>query len=263
MREKSLTVTLRSSFAISLLLLAACSSDVRSGQESASTAYPAKVSEGDAISAEKALRALDDSAHIQSLRAISPHLIELSTSDGVAYVTRDFKHMIVGNVLDVKTGDNITEVRVADLQKVSWDSLPVDVALKNGTGSRKVFIVEDPNCAYCMKLHATLAKIPDLTVYSLVMPILGPQSQQMATQVMCSPNPAQAWSDLMSRGVRPAADLCEAGITKIGAAMASGQRLKVQSTPVMFFEDGTRVNGAVSAEDIEKALQRAKPVAKS
>lgn len=257
MRGNLVTVTLRSIIVCtSVLALTGCWKEVRSEASK-------EVTVADAKGAESALRALDDSAKIQAIQVISPHLLELSTSDGVAYVTRDFKHMIVGNVLDVADGNNITELRMAELQRVKWDSLPIDLTLKSGNGSRRIMVVEDPNCGYCKQLHVTLAQIPDLTVYSLVAPILGPQSQALSAQVMCSPNPAQAWSDLMAKGVRPASDICDAGIQRVGAAHASAQRLKVQSTPVIFFEDGSRVSGAVSADDIERALQRAKPSVKS
>ena len=50
------------------------------------------VSDTEAKQVELALRAVDDMAKIQSLKALSPHLIEMSTSDGVAYVTRQAVH---------------------------------------------------------------------------------------------------------------------------------------------------------------------------
>lgn len=215
------------------------------------------VSETEAKQVEVALRAVDDSAQIQSLKALSAHLIELSTSDGVAYVTRDYKHMIVGNVLSVANGRNLTEDRIVERQRVSWELLPTDLALKRGNGSRKIFLVEDPSCGYCRQLHETLAAVPDVTVYSLVVAILGPQSQQQAARILCSEDPAKSWADWMGKGVRPAADLCDRGVERLGGAMAAAQRLGVKSTPVMIFEDGTRRVGASSAEDIEKALQQA------
>ncbi|MFD1709783.1 DsbC family protein [Ottowia sp. GY511] len=215
------------------------------------------VSDTEAKQVELALRAVDDMAKIQSLKALSPHLIEMSTSDGVAYVTRDYKHVIVGNVLSVANGRNLTEDRIVEMQKVSWEHLPTRLALKRGNGSRKILVVEDPSCGYCRQLHETLATVPDVTVYSLVVAILGPQSQQQAARILCSEDPAKAWSEWMGKGVRPAADLCERGVERLGGAMAAAERLGVKSTPVMIFEDGTRRVGASSSQDIEKALQQA------
>ena len=230
----------------------------QSSRKTQSNAAVEAVSDSEAKQVEVALRAVDDMAQIHSLKALSPHLIELSTSDGVAYVTRDFKHLIVGNVLSVANGRNLTEDRIVEMQKVSWADLPLNLAIKRGNGSRKIFLVEDPNCGYCRQLHNTLASVPDVTVYSLVVAILGPQSQQHAARILCSADPAQSWSDWMEKGVRPAADLCDRGIERLGGAMAAAQRLGVKSTPVMFFEDGTRRVGASTKKDIEDALEAAR-----
>src|SRR5690625_6848842 len=69
---------------------------------------------------------------------------------------------------------NLTAQRVQELNRVYLSQLPLDDAVKQvkGDGSRQLVVFEDPNCVYCKRLHETFAELDDLTVYSLMFPIL-------------------------------------------------------------------------------------------
>lgn len=56
--------------------------------------------------------------------------------------------IIAGQMIDAKSGRNLTEERQRTLNTVKWSSLPFDdaVTTKRGTGRRKIAVFSDPNC---------------------------------------------------------------------------------------------------------------------
>src|SRR5690625_7777347 len=101
---------------------------------------------------------------------------------------------------------NLTAQRVQELNRVYLSQLPLDDAVKQvkGDGSRQLVVFEDPNCVYCKRLHETFAELDDLTVYSLMFPILAPDSRTIAEHVWCADDPTHAWSEWMHREEGPA-----------------------------------------------------------
>jgi thiol:disulfide interchange protein DsbC len=205
---------------------------------------------------QTAIQHLMPEASISQVNPLSPHLTEVYVGDALAYMTPDGKHLLVGKVIDTQTGKDLSEASLTMANGVSWKDLPFAATLKVSTGSRELFLVEDPNCGYCRELHKTLAQIKDLTVHVLPAPILGVASQTQIERVYCSTDPVATWMQVMTRGVHPAAAICDPGVQKSAQAMLAARALNVRSTPVMFFPSGQRITGVVSKEEIEKALQQ-------
>ncbi len=99
------------------------------------------------------------------------------------------------------------------INAIAWDSLPLDLAIKrrNGAGTRRIAIFEDPDCPYCKALERTLREVDDLTVYVLLFPIeeLHPQAADKARAVWCAQDRARAWDEVMRSGVAPPAAPCK------------------------------------------------------
>ena len=83
-------------------------------------------------------------------------------------------------------------------------------------------------------------------------PILGPDSVKKSQAIWCAKDPGKAFEDWMLDGVTPTAANCNTDA--ITRNTEFGQRNKIQGTPAIFFADGTRVPGAISAEEVEKRL---------
>ena len=49
---------------------------------------------------------------IDSIERVNNSFFEIIIQDQLYYLTADFKHLIVGNVIDFQTGDNLTENRL-------------------------------------------------------------------------------------------------------------------------------------------------------
>ena len=175
------------------------------------------------------------------------------------YVDEEAKVVIAGQVIDAKTGRNLTEERQRELSKVSWESLPLQwsIASKRGTGRRKIAIFSDPNCPYCKRFEGDLAKLDDITVHILPYPVISPASVRQAKAVWCSKDRAKAWNDLMLKRIEPQASPdCETPIEKI---VETGRRLGASATPTWFVETGERYSGAMPLEQLTNVLDKASP----
>lgn len=189
-------------------------------------------------------------------------LIELTGGGEVFYTDEKTSFLLLGSLIDTKTRQNVTELRVRKLSAIKFDSLPLESAFKivRGNGSRRIAIFADPNCGYCKRFERDLITIPDITVYMFLYPILSPDSTVKARAVWCSADRGKAWLDLMLKETPPAgAGTCETPIDKI---VAYGHEKRISGTPTIFFEDGERVPGAMPLEAFEKRLAEAKVAAK-
>lgn len=178
----------------------------------------------------------------------------------IYYVDEAARVIISGQVIDAKTGQNLTEARVRELNKVKWSSLPLQWAItsKRGSGQRKIAILSDPNCPYCKRFEEDLAKLDDITVHILPFAVLGPKSTEQSKAVWCSKDRAKAWNDLMFRRVEPqAASDCQNPIDELAQF---GRSIGANATPTWFLENGERYSGAVPLEEVRRLLDQASAV---
>jgi thiol:disulfide interchange protein DsbC len=179
----------------------------------------------------------------------------------VFYTDKNATFILIGNLIDAKTQRNVTEERIRDLMRVKFETLPLESAIKQvkGNGSRKMAVFSDPDCPYCRKLDAELAKITDVTIYTFLYPIasLHPQAGDKSRAVWCAPDRVKAWEDLIQKGTVPqAVGKCENPLAKIAEL---GRKLKVNGTPTIIFADGMRIPGMVPAANLEKLLNGERP----
>lgn len=177
----------------------------------------------------------------------------------IIYTNASGSHLILGELLESKSMVNITEARLDKLNAINFEKdLPLGLALKSvyGTGSRKIAVFEDPNCGYCKRFRKeTLAKLQDTTVYTYVYPVLGKDSIDKAQKVMCATDKAKMWDDWMLKDQSPTGTgNCN---PPIEALVNLGRSMGVAGTPTVFFQDGTRVSGAVAASDLNRRIAAA------
>lgn len=183
-----------------------------------------------------------------------PELYEVRLGSELLYTNAGLDFVLQGALVDVSTLTDLTAQRIEELNRVDFASLPLKQAVKQvkGDGSRQIVVFEDPNCVYCKRLHETFAELDNLTVYTLMFPILAPDSRTIAEHVWCADDAAQAWSDWMLNEKLPAEVTCD---NPIDGLLELGLDLGVQGTPAIFFEDGSRVNGWLPADKLEAKLQ--------
>ena len=173
-----------------------------------------------------------------------PGLFEVQVGMDLLYSDADVSYVMQGSLIDAQSRIDLTSARLVELSQVPFDQLPLDKAIKQvkGNGERVLVAFEDPNCGYCKRLHETLSEVDNVTVYTLLYPILSPDSKDKSRNIWCAPDRVAAWRNWMLDGVVPAEAKCETPIEEIAAL---GRQMTIRGTPALFFADGSRVNGAM------------------
>jgi thiol:disulfide interchange protein DsbC len=183
---------------------------------------------------------------------------EVLVGNDVFYTDKDSKYLIQGDIIEVSSGKNITELRQADLNRIKWTDLPQANAFKtvHGNGLRQLAIFADPNCGYCKRLEKSLQQLDNITIYTYLIPILSTDSAVKAKQIWCSADPAKAYADWMINGIALSGKTdC---ITPLDKNLALAKTYGITGTPTLFFVDGSRIPGAAQISDIEKKLNALK-----
>lgn len=192
-----------------------------------------------------------------------------AVANGVNVFYTDAKGDIAffGPMIDLKNKRNLTELRVQELSRVDFASLPFAQAMVQvkGKGTRKLAIFSDPECPYCQQLEKELSLIDDVTIYTFLLPIteLHPGAAKKSQAIWCSVDPVKAWGDYMLRGIEPvqAKPACEAPLMQVAE---TAKRLRIEGTPGIIFPDGTLQAGTLDSRVIEKRLHTSvQAVAKS
>lgn len=190
-----------------------------------------------------------------------PGLYELRAGADVFYTDENGDHLIRGHVIDTKTKTNLTEERIAKLTAINFAALPIKDALvwKQGSGARKIVVFADPNCMYCKKFEQELQGVKDITVYTFLYPILGPDSNEKSRNIWCAKDNGRVWSDWMLRGKAPKPRGAQCDISALQRNVTLGQKHRIDGTPGIVFEDGKLVAGAIERDQLEKQLTINKP----
>ena len=180
-------------------------------------------------------------------------LYEVRLGSEILYTDAKTNYIFSGNIIDGKSMQNLTEMRLRELNAVKWEDLPLNAAIKTvlGKGKRRLAVFAVPNCPYCKRFEKEVAKLDNLTVYTFLYAILSQDSHDKSKAVWCAADRSKAWNDLMLNGAVPAAGDCDTPIEK---NLALGRKYRITGTPTLIFANGERVPGAVTVEQLEKLL---------
>ena len=176
----------------------------------------------------------------------------------VFYTDAQGNFLIQGSLIDTKSKRNLTEERTEKLSAIDFSALPIKDAftIVRGNGKRKMAVFEDPNCGYCKRFERDLQNVNDVTIHMFLYPVLGPDSTEKTRNLWCAKDRAKTWQDVMVRDQPVPKAACDS--TAIDRNIEFGRKLKITGTPTIFFADGSRVPGAINAQQVEKFLTEAK-----
>ena len=188
-----------------------------------------------------------------------PGLWEVRIGSELLYTDEQGNHIIQGSLFDTKAKVNLTDKRIEKLTAIDFDDLPLKDAMvvKQGTGARKLAVFADPNCGYCKRFERDLLTVKDVTIYTFLYPVLGPDSSEKSRSIWCSKEAMKTWRAWMIDGVVPPKAMGKCDVGAIERNSAFGRNYRVNGTPAIVFEDGKRVPGAMAAADVEKRLAEA------
>ena len=194
-----------------------------------------------------------------------PGLWEVRIGNDLLYTDEQGNHLIQGTLFDTKAKVNLTDKRLEKLTAIDFDQLPLKDAMvvKQGSGARKLAVFADPNCGYCKRFERDLLSVKDVTIYTFLYPVLGPDSNDKSRSIWCSKDAMKTWRAWMIDGVTPPKAMGACDTAAIERNSAFGRKHRINGTPAVLFEDGKRVPGAMPAAEVEKRLAEAARPGKS
>ncbi len=182
-------------------------------------------------------------------------LFEVRVGSEIFYTDEKGQYLFFGNIVEGRSGTDLTKQRTDELSKVKFSDLPLDLALKmvKGNGKRVFATFEDPNCGPCKQVRKNLQELNNVTVYTFMYNILAEDSADKSKNIWCSPDRNKAWDEWMlhAKAAPVAAQNCANPNEKV---LELGKKLRVNATPTLIFTDGSRMPGAVDAKKIEEKL---------
>jgi len=180
-------------------------------------------------------------------------LYEVQMGQEIVYTDERASYLINGEVIDARSRRNLTQDRIDKLSEVRFDSLPLELAIKQvrGNGKRQIAVFSDPNCPYCKQLDQGIAKLDDVTIYTFLYPILAKDSPDKARAIWCAPDRARTYNEWMLSGKRlPANTDCDVPLQRM---LELGRNLGIKSVPVTVMSNGQRVVGS-RIEEVQRLL---------
>lgn len=185
-------------------------------------------------------------------------LYEVLTPRGIVYTDKTGSFVSFGPIVDTATKVNLTEKRLEDFSKFVFNELPFKDAIKTvkGNGSRVIATFEDPNCGFCRRLMTELEKMDNVTIYTFLIPIMGPDSAVKSTAIWCAPEQSSAWTGFMTgKAPLPASPTGQCD-TPFKRNTALQGKLRITGTPAILFPDNTKTPGYVTAAVIEAKFKK-------
>jgi thiol:disulfide interchange protein DsbC len=195
-----------------------------------------------------------------------PGIYQVIAQNQVVYVDASGDHMIVGNMMDTRSKQNLTAQALDAHQSIDFKSLPLDEAIRivKGNGERKMALFADPDCPYCQRLEQDMKATDNVTIYLFLFPLeqVHPHALADSKAIWCSPDRASAWTNWMVNHTPiPGGGSCANDpIAKI-AALA--RTLQIHATPTMFLENGRRIGGLIPQSQLQQMLAQASAAAGS
>ncbi len=188
-----------------------------------------------------------------------PGLYEVRLGTEVIYADEQGNHIVQGSIIDTRTRADLTQARIDKLTQVDFAALPLKDAfvIKQGSGARRLVVFADPNCGYCKRLERDLLNVKDVTIYTFLLPILGPDSSAKARDIWCAKEPGKVWRAWMVDGQTPVKHTGACDTAALDRSLELGRKYRVHGTPAVVFEDGSRAPGAIPAAQIETRLAAA------
>jgi thiol:disulfide interchange protein DsbC len=191
-------------------------------------------------------------------------LYEAQFDDRLVYTDAKVTFVMVGSIFDANTKQNLTDARLRQLNRVAWDSLPMDLAFKRvkGNGTRRLAIFSDADCPYCKRIESEIKQLDDVTIYTFLYPIdhLHPDAARKSALIWCAPDRGKAWDEYFETGKLPDND--GACATPIRDTAQLGERMHVGATPTLVFADGSVLPGAIPMAQLESEINKGEAEAK-
>ncbi|ULQ46760.1 DsbC family protein [Flagellatimonas centrodinii] len=195
--------------------------------------------------------------------ADAPGMLEARWGTEFAYVTADGQHVVYGDLLDLQTGEALTErsrkaMRLALLDELGDDNM---IRFVPDGAQNVITVFTDLDCGYCRKMHREIDDYNQagIGVRYVFYPRSGPgtDSFRKAETVWCADDRKAAFTS--AKAGKPVAGPSDCD-NPVLQEYQLGKEIGLRGTPLIVLPDGEVVNGYVPAPTLAaqfavKALQ--------
>lgn len=181
------------------------------------------------------------------------------------YLDFSKKYLISGNVIKLDTNVDLTERKYVEMNRADVSKIPLTDAILIGDSkaARKIIVFDDPECAFCKKLHPEMEKVvashPDIAFLIKMYPLPShPGSVPKAKAIVCASTKGDnaravtMLSDALNGRPVPAPDCATDQVEK---NIALVKELHIASTPTLIMPDGRIIPGYKEADKIVEVLE--------
>ncbi len=187
----------------------------------------------------------------------SPGLYEIVAGGRIAYYVPGPEYLILGEIV-TKENRNLTQERNGEIIALKMKALPLEKALKIGSGPRTVVEITDPDCPFCRKASDYFAARKDVTRYVFLYPLpMHPKAEAKIRYIFCAQDRTKAYEEAMTGKLdemkfTPCDDAAAAELVNVHKEIGRKIGIEGLGTP-LFVIDGQVVQGA-NMPQIEKIL---------
>ena len=185
-------------------------------------------------------------------------IYEVIKGSDIIYYVLDPGYLIVGDIFD-KEGRNVTGERKGELFAESAKNLPLDKAIKVGSGKNTIVEFTDPDCSYCRTASSFLGQRKDVTRYIFFFPLpMHQDAENKIKYIFCAADRVKAYEDAMQgklddqkyeKCAKPEA------VELLELHKQIGQKMRISGTPFFIINGKKSVVGA-NIPEIEEALEK-------
>jgi thiol:disulfide interchange protein DsbC len=182
---------------------------------------------------------------------------EVTIGSQIVYYAPGPEYLIQGPIIN-KNRENITQRRITEIIGKKLETIPLDKAIRIGTGTHRVVEITDPDCPFCRKASAFFANRKDITRHIFLLPAsMHPKAKAKTLYIFCSDDKAKAYEEAMNGkldDMKFSQCKSEQAEKLLEEHRKIGRQVGVTGTP-LFLVDGQAVLGA-DIPRIEKILNK-------
>lgn len=185
--------------------------------------------------------------------AAAPGMLEARWGSEFAYVTADGRFMVYGDLLDLQTGEALTEgsrksMRLALLDELGEENM---IRFVPDNAQNVITVFTDIDCGYCRKMHREIGDYNKLGigVQYVFYPRSGPgtESFRKAEAVWCAEDRKASLTQAKAGEAVAGKGDCDNPVLR---EYQLGKEIGLRGTPLIVLPDGETVNGYVPASSL-------------
>lgn len=188
-----------------------------------------------------------------------PGMHEIVSGQNVFYFFPEHEYLFVGEIY-TKDRKALSAERKKELKENAAKlvkTLPLEKAVKIGSGKSTIIEFTDPDCPYCRKASEFLKKKKDVTRYIFFAPFAHPQAITKIHHILGAKDKGAAYEEMMNGKPAPQGETYTEAVKSLAQEhIAFAKKVGVTGTPT-FFVNGQEVVGA-DEKKIDSLLQSGK-----